>query len=68
MIVALDSYGDIYVCLLQANSDTDTMQLFLKELILKLDDEDKRWRSNTILVWDGAGYHTSREVKELLER
>jgi hypothetical protein len=41
--------------------------MFMKELIKTLDLEDKRWRSNTVLVWDGAGYHTSKETMEFLE-
>jgi hypothetical protein len=67
MIVALDTAGEIYFSLLQANSDSDTMRLFMKELIIRLDLEDKKWRSNTVLVWDGAGYHTSKEMMEFLE-
>jgi hypothetical protein len=43
------------------------MRLFMKELIIRLDFEDKKWRSNTVLVWDGAGYHTSKEMMEFLE-
>jgi hypothetical protein len=67
MIAALDSRGEIYISLLQANSDSETMQMFMKELIKRLDLEDKRWRSNTVLVWDGAGYHTSKETMEFVE-
>jgi hypothetical protein len=37
MIVALDSTGEIYCSLLQANSDSDTMRLFMNELIIRLD-------------------------------
>jgi hypothetical protein len=67
MIAALDSEGSVYICLMQANSDSLTIQMFLKDLIKKLDLEDKQWRSNTVLVWDGAPYHTSNEVHEFLE-
>jgi hypothetical protein len=67
MIVAVDNRGEILFSLLQANSDSDIMELFLKELILKLDLGDRKWRSDTVLVWDGAPYHTSKEVKDVLE-
>jgi hypothetical protein len=67
MVAALDSRGEIYISLLQANSDSETMQMFMKELIKRLDLEDKKWRTNTVLVWDGAGYHTSKEVMAFLE-
>jgi hypothetical protein len=43
------------------------MALFMKELIIRLDKEDKKWRSNTVLVWDGAGYHTSKEILKFIE-
>ena len=68
LIVPLGSDGKIYASLLQANSDTDTMRLFLTELIRTLDLEDRKWRSNTVLVWDNAGYHESEEVLTLLEQ
>ena len=43
------------------------MQLFLRELIKHLDYEDRHWRTNSVIVWDGAGYHTSTEVLKMLE-
>jgi hypothetical protein len=43
------------------------MRLFMNELIIRLDREDKAWRRNTVLVWDGAGYHTSKETLAMLE-
>ena len=67
LIVALDSEGKLYATLLQANSDEDTMVLFLTELIKTLDYEDKEWRKNTILIWDNAGYHEAGEVLSLLK-
>ena len=67
LIVALDSEGKIYASFLQANSDEDTMRLFLTELIKTLDIEDKHWRKNTVLMWDNAGYHDAEVVLTLLE-
>ena len=32
-----------------------------------LDEEDKNWRKNTMLVWDGAPYHKAKETLKLLE-
>jgi|AACY02.7.fsa_nt_gi hypothetical protein len=43
------------------------MQLFMKELITKLDEEDKDWRKTTMLVWDGAGYHRAKDTLKMLE-
>ena len=50
LIVALDTEGKIYCSLLQANSDEDTMRLFLIELIKTLDYEDKNWRKNSVIL------------------
>lgn len=41
--------------------------LFMKELILKLDYEDKNWRRDSVIVWDGAGYHKSKETIKFME-
>jgi hypothetical protein len=43
------------------------MCLFMKELVAHLDYDDKNWRKNTMIVWDGAGYHKSKEMMKLLE-
>ena len=43
------------------------MLLFIKELIQRLDNEEKKWRKNTALIWDGAGYHRSKEMYKMLE-
>ena len=67
MITAMDNLGGIYVSLLQANSDSDTMRLFILEFIKLLDAEDRNWRGKTTIFWDGAGYHRSKEVVQMLE-
>ena len=67
MIAALDSHGAVYVSLMQANSNENTMRLFMHELFLRLDQEDKTWRRDTVLYWDGAGYHSSTLMLEFLE-
>ena len=38
----------------------------MHELILRLEGEDKSWRKKTVLYWDGAGYHSSKEIKAFL--
>jgi transposase len=43
------------------------MMLFMKELVAHLEYEDKQWRKSTVIVWDGAGYHTSKEIIKLIE-
>ena len=66
LVVALDNHGRIYASLLQANSNQETMALFMRQLVQTLDCEDKNWRQNTVLVWDGAGYHTCQHMKTFL--
>ena len=68
MIAALDNRGKLYASLLQANSDSDTMQLFFTDLILTLDAEDRNWRANTVLMMDNASYHDSKDVLELFKK
>ena len=63
MIAALDNNCEVYLSLLQANSDSETMTLYLKELVWVLDQENEQWRKNTVLVMDGAPYHMSKETR-----
>ena len=68
MITAVSNKGDVYVSLSQSNTNQNIMSLFMEQLVLKLDKENPRWRANTILTWDGAPYHRSKESKKMLER
>jgi hypothetical protein len=68
LIVAIDTLGKLYASLLQANSDSDTFQLFMSELVKTLDWEDRNWRKNTVIMWDGAGYHEATEVLQLMQQ
>ena len=59
MILALDTSGAIYLSLLQSNSNTHTMELFIIALANKLDSERSDWRTDTILMFDNASYHVA---------
>ena len=67
LIAGIDSLGEVFVSLLQANNDTETMEIFLTQLVETLDGEDKHWRKDTVIIWDNATYHTSNGTKSLLE-
>ena len=67
LVVAVDSTGELYASLLQTNSDGDTMYLFMTELFKTLDFEDKHWRQNSVIIWDGASYHEAENVLTLLQ-
>ena len=43
------------------------MEIFLLQLVLKLDQEDAEWRKNTVLLLDNAPYHTSESSIDLME-
>ena len=63
MLVAVDSKGGIYLSLAQANSNKQIFGMFIRYLALKLDRDRPGWRSNTLLVMDGAAYHVADSTK-----
>ena len=44
------------------------MEIFLRYLDEMLTKEDKNWKKNTLLIWDGAGYHHAAETIEVAKR
>lgn len=67
MIMGIDTAGRVYVTLVQANSNGKVMEIFFRQLALKLDKERPNWRGDTVLVLDNAPYHTSKSTMRLLE-
>lgn len=57
MILGVDSLGNIYYSLAQANSNSSMMELFYRELVVVLDRDKPSWRKTTVIVADGAPYH-----------
>ena len=68
MIAALDTEGCIYYSLTQANTDSDVMMIFLQYLVNQLDLDRPSWRDETILLLDGAKYHTGSQVREYMRK
>ena len=68
MMAGIDNYGEVYYSLLQANSNNTTMELVLTYLVSILTAQRPDWREDTILLLDGASWHTSRETRATLER
>ena len=59
MIVALDTKGNVYLSLAQANSNSAMMELFFRGLTTRLNKERPNWRRDTLIFVDGAKYHQS---------
>ena len=68
MIAALDTEGCIYYSLTQANTDQNVMMVFLEYLVEQLDLTRPSWRDDTVLLLDGARYHTGSKVREYLRK
>ena len=68
LIAAVDNLGNIYASLFQGNSNTQTTILMMHWLCKILDEEDKNWRTISILLLDGASYHTNTETKKALQK
>ena len=64
--LAIDTEGHVYYSLSQANNNSETTSVFLKELAGLLDKSRKGWRKNTVVLIDNAPYHTSKETKKTL--
>ena len=67
MIVGLDTSGQVYLSLLQSNSNAKIMEIFFRQLVLKLDAERKGWRKDTVILLDNAPYHTCTTTMNLFE-
>ena len=67
MLVAMDTLGNVYLSLTQTNSNNQMMELFFRQLVVKLDKERKDWRSDTIIILDNARYHSSSGIMRLFE-
>ena len=68
LIAALDSNGNTYFSLLHGITNSDIMLLFLSSLCRELSREDVNWRENTVILLDGATYHTSDETRSHLKK
>ena len=60
MITGLDSKGNIYLSLVQSNSNSKIFELFITKLVKKLEEEKPNFRKTHVLLLDNASYHKSR--------
>ena len=68
LIAALDTEGRIYYSLTQVNTDQNVVLIFLIHLIEQLDLDHPSWRDDTVILMDGARYHTGGEVREYMRK
>ncbi len=68
MIAAVDTMGNVYYALLQANSNEDTIRLFIYRLVEHLDAQRPDWRVDTVLQLDGASWHVSNSTQILFKQ
>jgi hypothetical protein len=63
MIMAFDSQGGVNFALTQVTTNTSVMKVFLSQLSSRLDVDRPNWRLDSILLLDGASYHTCPEMR-----
>ena len=64
VIVAIDTEGNCYMSLCQINTDHNVMLMFLTRLAILLTSERPGWRSDTVVLLDGASYHKQPDLRE----
>ena len=68
LVAAIDNFGEVFLKMTRAHSTQMTFQLFLMQLVYKLDTQDPDWRVNTIVMLDGASYHMAKGTKDFARR
>ncbi len=68
LIAALDTDGQVYFALTQANTYQNVMLAYLQHLIAELDEERPGWRGDTFILLDGARYHTGEDIREYIHK
>lgn len=56
VIIAIDSFGKLYISFSQGNNNATTMELFVRDLISQLEKENKGFRSNSLICHDCCSY------------
>ena len=68
LITALDTEGRVYFAVTHANTDSDVILSFMRRLDTMLSIETPDWKENSIVLLDGAKYHTSEQTRETLKK
>jgi hypothetical protein len=57
VIAGVSNYGEIYISLLQVNTNTSVIRLYLTALAMRLDQERSQWQKDAVIQLDVAPYH-----------
>ena len=68
LIAAADTHGDLYLSLHQSNTNQDSFCNYIFGLVVQLDKDRPNWREDTIWQLDGAKYHLTGQVMEVLKK
>ncbi len=66
MIMAMDNFGEVIACFTQVNTNAKVMGMYLEHLVKYLDNQDKNWRKDTIIMHDGAKYASGTDSESTL--
>ena len=67
MIVGIDTLGNVFCTVTQANSNAAVMRVFFSSLVKRLDRERANWRNDTVIVLDNAKYHSAESTLKVYE-
>jgi len=67
MLMAIDTNGNLYASLTQVNTDHRVFCLFITKLVERLNADDRNWRTNSVLLIDGAKYQTCKESQKYMK-
>ena len=62
LLAAVDTDGRTYFAVSQATTDQSAFGTFLYHFSRTLDAEDPDWREHSLILLDGASYHTRKEI------
>ena len=68
MIAALDTDGRVWFALSHAATDSNMMALFLQRLTQELDRESPGWEQGSVILYDGAPYHTGADTRAVIKK
>ena len=65
--MGIDTKGEVYLSLLQSNSNSKVMVIFFQQLVKQLDKDRPNWRNNTVVLIDNARYHSSESTRKTFD-